>query len=201
MRRYLAVELPQIAVINLLDEGLLKSAQERGDVTAGAVRRLVAMVVAAQEAGAELALMTCSSFSSAAGLVQQCADIPVCAIDEAMLTEAVRLGTRLGLLATQPTSIRSARAMIAAIAERAARPVTVTSAVADGAFAALLAGQTERHDELVRAAISPLAAVSDVIVLTQVSMARAQQGMPDPGVPVLTSPAFAVRRIKEAMQL
>jgi hypothetical protein len=72
--------------------------------------------------------------------------------------------------------------------------VELTPRLCEGAFEALMSGDTAAHDAMVAAALAELAARVDVIVLAQASMARVAEGLPerDRRVPLLTSPPLAV---------
>jgi Asp/Glu/hydantoin racemase len=201
MRETLAEALPQVRVLNFLDEGILKRFNEVGVITPGIVRRLEKLVVASQESGAEVALLTCSSFSSTVNLLQPLVDIPVLAIDEMMIREAVRKGSRIGVIATVPGAFKSTQDMLYDVATREQLDVSVQPVLVEGAFEALLSGQTSLHDKLIVSSLRQIAETSDVVILAQVSMARTVKMLPDGGVPVLSSPYLAVEKLKEVLIL
>ena len=70
-------ELPDYKPVHLLDETLLMDFAQTGGVNARARRKLLAMVRSAEEAGAAMALITCSSLGDAVYEVQEFVDIPV----------------------------------------------------------------------------------------------------------------------------
>ena len=75
----------------------------------------------------------------------------------------------------------------------------MNSAVAEGALAALQAGDGQTHDALIAEAVSALGDVSCVI-LGQFSMARAAQTVAQKtDVQVITTPAAAVTRLHELL--
>lgn len=199
MQNTMQASLPQVKVLNFMDEGLLKRFQEAGDITPDLVRRLISLAVAAQESGAELALLTCSSFSSTTGMIQKLVRIPVLAIDDAMLREAVRLGNRIGVIATVQGAIHSTQALLKDIAAEMNLAPTITPVLVERAFQALLASDQALHNSLVCVAIKKLAPEADVIVLAQASMARVLKDLPEMDVPVLSSPHFAVLKIQEIL--
>jgi len=201
VRQALSTGLPQVQVLNFLDEGLLKRLNEAGSITPDILRRLETMVANAQQSGAQLALWTCSAFSSAVPAIRSRVQIPVFAIDELMIAEAVRQGQRIGVVTTVAGALASTPQLIRAVAEREGREVSVQSVLVEGAFQALLGGQADRHDKLVAVAARALAESSDVIVLAQASMARVADVLADLRVPVLTSPTLAVRKVKEVLGL
>jgi hypothetical protein len=74
--------------------------------------------------------------------------------------------------------------------------VEIVEQLCDGAYAALRAGDRDRHDALVRAGYEALRGRVDVVVLAQASMARILDALPEAGrhAAVLSSPGGAVER-------
>jgi Asp/Glu/hydantoin racemase len=126
--------------------------------------------------------------------------VPVLRIDEPMADEAVRLGSRVGVLATLRTTLEPTAELVERRGREAGKQVEVVARVCDGAFEALQAGDRERHDELVREGLRSLAAQVDVVVLAQASMARVAETAPDVAVPVLSSPRLGMQRAAELLQ-
>jgi Asp/Glu/hydantoin racemase len=155
----------------------------------------------AADAGADLVLVTCSSIGPAVDAARDFVPVPVLRVDEAMADEAVRLGSRVGVIATLTTTLEPTAALVDRRARAAGRDVEVASHVCDGAFEALQAGDRERHDELVREGVLRLAAEADVIVLAQASMARVVDALPEQErtVPILSSPRLGVTRAAELL--
>ena len=123
-------------------------------------------------------------------------------IDEPMADEAVRLGTRIGVVATLATTLEPTAELVARRAREAGKDVEVVSRVCDGAFDALAAGDRDRHDELVREGLRELIADVDVVVLAQASMARVVETLPETErtVPILASPRLGMQRVAELLQ-
>ena len=69
----------------------------------------------------------------------------------------------------------------------------------EGAFDALMSGDTDKHDQMVAKALIELSSQVDVIVLAQASMARVVDTLPDADkkVPILASPGLAVQHIAD----
>jgi hypothetical protein len=75
--------------------------------------------------------------------------------------------------------------------------IQVLVSLADGAFAAGSTGDCATHDRLVVEAAERIAGSVDVICMAQVSMALARSAVQARvRIPVLTSPAAAVARLK-----
>ena len=160
---------------------------------------MLGYVESAADAGADLVVVTCSSIGPAVDASRDFVDVPVLRIDEPMADEAVRLGSRVGVVATLATTLEPTAALVARRAEAAGRPVDVVARVCDGAFEALSAGDRDRHDELVRDGLRELIADVDVVVLAQASMARVVETLPEEErtVPILASPRLGMQRAAE----
>lgn len=188
--------LPGVSLLHVLDEPLLEHVRAAGGIGPADVARLAAHVDEAAAVGAGAVLVTCSTVSPAVDSVRPTAPLPVLKIDEAMVAEAVRLGTRIGVVATNRTTLEPTRSLLEAEAARAGRPVTVAMRFVEGALPALLAGDGAAHDRLVTDAVTNLAPQVDVVVLAQASMARVLAAL-DPALPapVLASPLLALQQV------
>jgi len=101
MRETLAREMPQARVLNLLDEGLLSEVERYGGLAPQCVDRLATQVSLAIEAGSSAVLLTCTAYSPVVSEVQaRFPSVPVLAVDQVMVDEAVARATRIGVLAT-----------------------------------------------------------------------------------------------------
>src|SRR3954454_21321199 len=104
---------PDVKLVNILDEGLVTEIERRGSLTPGLVRRLSRLVALAEEAGAELVLLTCTAYSPVADDVQKQSDIPVLKIDELMVRDALSRASKIGVVATVPAGLNMQRQLIA----------------------------------------------------------------------------------------
>jgi aspartate/glutamate racemase len=200
----LAAELlPEVEVVNLVDETLLKNTIKAGHLEKATIRRLTSMAQGAAEAGADVVLVTCSSVGRAAELAAEMVDVPVLRIDEAMADEAVERGERIGVLATLPTTLEPTAALLRARAAKQGRDRVIVEKLCEGAFAAVACGNGAEHDRLVAEGLRALAQEVDVIVLAQASMARVVDSLPgqDRRKPILSSPELGLRRARKALGL
>ncbi|MCB0106926.1 MAG: aspartate/glutamate racemase family protein, partial [Caldilineaceae bacterium] len=181
-------------VFNMVDESLIKNTIKANEVTPQTARRLVDHLKSAEEAGADAILVTCSSIGPAVEAAQQFLNIPVIRVDVPLADKAIGIGSRIGVVATLPTTLKPTVELIEARAKLAGQEIEVVSTLCEGAFQAVAAGDTETHDRLVTAGIRALMAKVDVIVLAQASMARAANAIPEDErtVPILSSPQLAV---------
>ena len=183
---------PGVRLRHIVDDSLLPEIIAKGGVTAEVEARLRACVVAAASSGADLIFSQCSSVGEAVEAVADGAPVPLVKIDSEMARRACRLGERIGVVATLPTTLGPTQRLIERAARDAGATPRVEAVLVEGAFALLDAGDAEGHDRLVEAAIRTLAERSDVVVCAQGSMARVVGRLSDVGVPLLTSPRLGV---------
>ena len=191
--------LPGVAVFNIVDDSLIKDVIAHGRLRPATARRVVQHVVAAEAAGADTILVTCSSIGRAVETAATLVDVPVIRVDRPLAERAVATGRRIGVIATLPTTLDPTADLIGRCAAAAGREVTITARLCDGAFEALMAGDAATHDATVAAALEALAAEVDVIALAQASMARVVAALPpDPTrPPILASPPLAIEALAD----
>lgn len=190
---------PGVDVFHMTDESLIRNTIQEERLTKTTIRRLVNMVESAHEAGADAVMVTCSSIGPAVEAARQVLDFPIFRIDEAMAERAVSMGRRIGVAATLRTTLDPTLALLVTTAERAGKQVELVPRIAEGAFAAVMGGDTERHDRMVSEMLSDLKSEVDVVVLAQASMARVVPTLSAGGAPILTSPELAVRQARETL--
>ncbi len=177
---------PEVSLANLLDDSL------SADLAAGAslasmTTRFLTLARYARDTGADGILFTCSAFGPCIeACAAELAPMPVLKPNEAMIEDAAAF-RNIGVLATfAPT--------LATMPAEFGRPVQ--SLLIEGALAALNAGDGATHDRL---AVETATRLSDcdVITLAQFSLARAADDVARAtGLPVLTTPDSAVRKLK-----
>jgi Asp/Glu/hydantoin racemase len=194
--------LPEFEVFHMLDESLIRNTIAAQRLTKATTRRVLRLVESAHEGGADAVMVTCSSIGPAVAEARRLFDFPVLRVDEAMAEEAVRLGTRIGVVATLRTTLEPTIALLEETAAAAGRNVQILPALSEGAFDAVLAGDIETHDRIVSESLTSLRKQAEVIVLAQASMARvASYWERNGGPPVLSSPELALRSAREKLAL
>jgi hypothetical protein len=190
---------PAAQAMNLLDDSLSADLARDGGLNAAMTERFLALSRYAAGTGAAAILFTCSAFGPC---IEACASalapLPVRKPNAAVIADCAAYGfaPRIGLLASFAPTLASMPAEIAA-GLPAAR---VRTALAEGALAALAAGDAAAHDRLAAEAAMTLAGC-DVIVLAQFSLARAAAAVAEAtGRPVLTTPDSAVRALRAAVE-
>jgi Asp/Glu/hydantoin racemase len=188
---------PEARLSNLLDDDLMPAYTREGGLTPHITERICALALYAARAGADGILFTCSVFPQAEDMAKQLVRVPLLKPDEAMIAAALDAGTRIGVVATNPPAAPAAAAQLRAGAAARGVPITVVESVAEGAFAVGNAGDAATHDRMVVEAAARIADQVDVLCLAQVSMALARAAVQAKvKVPVLSSPATAVARLK-----
>jgi Asp/Glu/hydantoin racemase len=188
---------PEAQVSNLLDDDLMPAYTREGGLTPHVTERICALALYAARTGADGILFTCSVFPQAEDMAKQLVRIPLLKPDEAMIAAALDAGSRIGVVATNPPAAPAAAAQLRAAAEARGLRVHVVESVAEGAFAIGNTGDAVTHDRMVVEAAERIAGQVDVLCLAQVSMALARGAVQATvKVPVLTSPATAVARLK-----
>ncbi len=192
-------QLAEARIINIVDDSLLNDVRAAGHLTPEVTSRLFSYMSNAQAMGADIILNACSSVGEATDVLRGMIRTPIVKVDETMAEEASRIGSRIGVVATVKTTLEPTTRLIRRKADEHGRRVEITERIAEGAFDALLAGDAERHDMILKQTILDLAEQVDVVVLAQVSMARLVPALGKTRVPVLSSPRSGVEAVKRAL--
>ncbi|MBU8538634.1 aspartate/glutamate racemase family protein [Falsiroseomonas tokyonensis] len=189
-----AAAWPEARLMNLLDDSLSADLARDGALTPAMTERFLTLGRYARGTGADGVLFTCSAFGPCIEAVAaDLAPIPVLKPNEAAIEEALAQGRRIGLLASFPGTLAS-------MPLEFPEGVQVVPCLAEGALAALDAGDLAAHDRLAAEASRRLAGC-DVILLGQFSLARAARAVADAtGRPVVTTPGSAVRRLRSLLR-
>ena len=181
---------PEVERVNLLDDSLSADRERDGVLTAAMRRRIATLADYAIGGGAAGVLYTCSAFGEAIQKVKDDRDVPVLKPNEAMFTEAARLGRRIGMLATFQPSVASMEQEFGGELQTLCVPE---------AMAALKKGDGATHDRLLAQA-APRLEGCDAIMLAHFSTARAREAVARVvACPVLTAPDSAVLRLRAAL--
>jgi Asp/Glu/hydantoin racemase len=187
-------KLPGVAVFNLVDDSLIKDVIAHGHLRPQTARRVTQLVAAAEDAGADYILVTCSSIGAAVETAATLAGVPVLRVDQPMADRAVTTAKRVGVIATLPTTLEPTADLIRRRAAAAHREIQLTARLCEGAFDALMSGDAATHDAMIAAALRELSSQVDVIALAQASMARVVDSLSENerSTPILASPPLAV---------
>lgn len=189
--------LPGVRVFNIVDDSLIKNVIQCGELRPETARRVVSYAASAEAAGADFILYTCSSIGTAVETAATLSTVPVLRVDQPMADKAVQTGSRVGIIATLPTTLHPTTDLVKRRAIVAGKNIEVVAKLCDGAFEALMSGHAAEHDEMVAAALKELSEQVDVIVLAQASMARVVDTLDtaEKKVPILASPGIAIEHL------
>lgn len=184
-------------IYNIADDSLLPQTLEAGELTESVAKRIMHYALAAESNGADGIMVTCTSVNEAAAHARKFINVPMINIDEPVAKKCVDAGTKIGILATLPTSPIATLRLIREEAARQGKEIEPIIKVVDGAFDILCSGDRPKHDDLVREALVELAKEVDVITFAQISMSQVKHD--DPGVPLFKIGTSGFEAIKELM--
>jgi Asp/Glu/hydantoin racemase len=193
--------LPGVKTFNIVDDSLIKNTIACGELTPATSRRVVNYAGSAQDAGADFILFTCSSIGPAVEMAASLTKVPVLRVDQPMADQAVQTGKRIGVIATLSTTLEPTSDLVKRRAAAAGKEIELISRLCEGAFDALMSGDTATHDKMVGDALKQLSKEVDVILLAQASMARVVDTLDavDKNVPILTSPTIAIQHLASVL--
>jgi len=197
--RAFAADWPLVRVSNLMDDGLFAWIRETGRVVPemfDVFRTLTRYMV---DRGADGILYTCSAFRECIDACIAEFDLPILKPNDAMIEEALDIGSRIAVVATVAATIPSISAEIEQMAAARSQAVELVPCFVEGAFDALAGGDVARHDSLVAARAREIDGC-DVIALAQFTLSRAAPALSaENDIPVLNSPGAAVAKIRRML--
>ncbi len=170
-----ASNCPDVDIINIVDEGILRVLFAQGEIDDKIIDWLRRMVESAVGTGADIAVLSCSSLSPAVNAVRESVSIPFLKIDEPMAEQAVRTADRIGLIATNHTTPKPSTMLIEEVAKNLGKKVEILPRVHEDAFQKLNKGDIDGHDDVVIQAVKDLLKEVDVVLLAQISIARVKE--------------------------
>lgn len=196
VRNAVAEIWPAADCVNLLDDSLSPDRARDSDLTPEMTARIRFLADYALGIGAGGVLFTCSAFGPAIEAAAAQLPIPVLKPNEAMFTEAIGRGRRIGMLATFAPSVGSMTKEFEDAAIAAATDATLRTVLVEPALTALKAGDAETHNHLLAERAADLDDC-DVVMLAHFSTSRARRAVEAVlGPRVLTSPDAAVSYLK-----
>ncbi|HEY1021597.1 MAG TPA: aspartate/glutamate racemase family protein, partial [Flavisolibacter sp.] len=132
--------LPGVRVFNIVDDSLIKNVIQCGELRPETARRVVSYAASAEAAGADFILYTCSSIGTAVETAATLSTVPVLRVDQPMADKAVQTGSRVGIIATLPTTLHPTTDLVKRRAIVAGKNIEVVAKLCDGAFEALMSG-------------------------------------------------------------
>lgn len=190
--------LPDDEIIHFVDSDVLATVVREGGISTDSEQRMVLLAEAAERAGADVIFSACSSLGPTLDAARQAVDVPIVKIDDAMARQAAATATRIGVLATVPTTLGPTADLIRAHATELGRDVRVSQHLCEGAFQTLMDGDQATHDDMVLAGAHQLAKDVEIIVLAQASMSRLQPVLEEAaGIAILSSPNLGISMLAD----
>lgn len=193
----LAANFPDATVWNILDDRLLKDAQEQSGITPGLEERMRRLIEHALAEGADGVLLTCSMYGSVAHAFPTPA-VPILAPDDASFA-AVVAGrySRILVVASFETALVDAQQRLEQVLAEQGAGTEVLAAVAEGALNATTAND---GDALLRSLLDACEGYRgkvDAVLLAQYSLAPAASALGENlGMPVLSGPDAAAALLR-----
>ena len=166
------IDNPEVEIINIMDDSLLSESLANGGPTKEVIRRMILYYQAAEATGADVLMCSCTTMGPGTRAARQLTRKPLFNIDEPMAKESVLKGTKLGILATVPTSAPATRALLEIEAAEAGKNIEIKTVINESAFQYLLEGKIDRHNEIIIEELEKLQHEVDVIVLGQISLSQ-----------------------------
>lgn len=202
LKKQFREKLPEVEMINIIDDSLLQEALANKGITPAIIRRMCSYFIEAQQLGCECILNQCSSVGEAADIAAKLVNIPMVKIDGPMAQKAVEHGKNIAVIATAISTIEPSSRLVENTAKRLGKDVSVNRCFCEGAYDALLIeNDREKHNKIVIDTIKKAAETNDVIVLAQGSMYHLIPLLTDIKAPVLTSLESGVEQIRKVLNL
>ena len=190
---------PDAETVNLLDDSLGKDLNS-GDFERTLIEhRILTLGKYGERIGAAGILYSCSAFGQEIDAAKKQLQIPVLKPNEAMFEEAIKIGGKIGMIATFKPSIPSMEKEFYLLTKALTKKVQLDSIFVDGAMSALAEGDLKTHNRLIQEA-STIFTGYQAVMLAQFSASQAAKTVEDQlGCTVLTSPLSAVRKLKDTL--
>jgi Asp/Glu/Hydantoin racemase len=187
---------PDAEIVNILDDSLSADRSRADDLTPAMVQRISDLACYGASLGSAAVLFTCSAFGPAIEKAAQSLPIPVLKPNEAMFEEALASGQRIGMVATFGPAVSTMEDEFRTDAARLQPAASLKTKLCADAMKALRSGDADTHNRLVADQCGELADVN-AIMLAHFSTSRAlAAAQARTGVPVLSSPDAAVRKLQ-----
>ncbi len=186
-------------IVHLLDETLLDDFQRDGGLSIRSRRKTLQMAMAAQDAGVDGILVTCSTLSPSVDDVRPFLNVPIMKIDEPVIEEVVQIAEKIGLLATAETVLKSVEPLVMKKAGEFGRKVSVHRFIKENIWPLLPKGPEAFYRAVADAAMEALQDCQAVI-LTQVSIAPGRDFVEEKfRSRIYASPAYAVQVLRKIL--
>lgn len=195
MERFLKKNAPELKVYHYLDSFLHEKIRLDGGITDESMGRMIHMIAQSIRDGADAVLITCTVFSPYQHLLSGLFSVPVISADGAMLDQVSRETGKKAILCTFESTVELTRGQYQSFCRANQTSEEVDLYVIPEAMKAQQAGEKERGLELIRQKVRELDRQYDHIVLAQISMSEAAEGLQTEHARVYTSPSSALEAL------
>ena len=189
-----------VEIASYQNASILQEARDNNGLTASCARKLMDLYEQGVDEGADCILNVCSSVGRVAKLAKPLYELAGTAfirIDEDMAFAAVKAGSRIGVVATLPTTLNPTKELVQDCADALGEKVLIVDALAEGAFGL---DQNQFKQKLIDTGAKVKDKV-DVLLFAQGSMAYAEKDVSDAlGIPVFSSIRFGVRAVADRVR-
>ena len=170
-----------------------------GYVTARPAAKLIATYMRAVEDGAAAIMNICSTTADIAYSMRNASQyigVPVIIVNEEMCREAIRLGSRIGVMATFGVSVAPTKKIIERVSREMGKHVETVEVLVEGGYGM----EQEQFRALMAAKAREIVDKVDVIIFTQGSMAYCEKHIEDMfRKPVLSNPHYSAKELRAAL--
>ncbi len=200
MTDYLRKHAPEYRIVNYLDGFLMDKIRMENGIRDGSTQRMVDMIAKACQDGADGIIMTCTIFSAMQPYFANIFSKPIICPDGAMHDNVSRMDGRTAIVCTFEGTVETTRNQYLSYCRKNNQPEQVDMYAVPEAFEAMQAGNTPLCNQLIQKKVRQLDERYDQIVLAQISMAGAAEGLETRHAKVFTSPSSALVEMKRLLE-
>ena len=192
-------EFPEAEVVNLLDEGLLLDFGNR--ITPTLRRRMSDLICYSRDNNADGIGLACSVYAPVVDSARDLVDVPLVSSYGPVMADAVAMGPRVGILASNRATIRDAEHYLRLTAAELSKEVAPTSRLAEDLIAVLRTQGQEAFERRLEEEVLALAPEVDVVLLSQFSFASVLGHLERVSpAPVLSAPHSSARTLRRLLE-
>lgn len=199
MTDYLRKHASEYRVVNYLDGFLMDKIRLENGINDSSTQRMVDMIAKACQDGADGIIMTCTIFSSMQPYFAKIFSKPIICPDGAMHDSVSRMDGRTAIVCTFEGTVETTRNQYLSYCRKNDRPEQVDMFAVPEAFEAMQVGNVPLCNRLIQERVQQLDAQYDQIVLAQISMSGAAEGLETRHAKVFTSPSCALAEMKRLL--
>ena len=191
-------EFPEAEVINVLDEGLLIDFNDQ--LTPKLRRRMSNLIGYCQDNNADAIGLAYSVYAPVVDSAKYLFDVPLISSYGPVMAEAVAAGTRIGVIASVPATMRDSEHYLKLAADEAGKEIEPHLCLAEDLIPVMRAEGQAGLERRLEEEVLKLAPDVDVVLLSQFSFAAALAHLTTVSpVPVLSAPHSSARALKRLL--